>query len=72
MLARIPMLVFGAFDMKAGACGTLFNITSDRRLNHRVNVIPGILDTPSAELLGAFLPPGKRRNHRNNLHNQLC
>ncbi len=39
--ARIPRLVFGAFDPKAGACGTLFNIVQDQRLNHRADVVGG-------------------------------
>ena len=42
--ARIPRLVFGAFDLKAGACGTLYNIVQDQRLNHRVELLQGILE----------------------------
>ena len=49
--ARIPRLVFGAYDPKAGACGTLFNIVQDQRLNHRAEVVGGIL----AERCGALL-----------------
>lgn len=54
MLARVPMLVFGTYDPKAGACGTLFNIVEDRRLNHTVRVVPGVLDRESEELLKGF------------------
>ncbi len=54
VLARIPTLVFGAFDPKAGACGTLYNIVEDRRLNHRVHVVPGVCDKESEELLRGF------------------
>jgi tRNA(adenine34) deaminase len=54
VLARIPTLVFGAYDPKAGACGTLYNIVEDSRLNHRVHVIPGVGDTESEELLKGF------------------
>lgn len=54
VLARVPMLVFGAYDPKAGACGTLFNIPDDGRLNHRVQVVPGVLDRLSEELLKGF------------------
>ncbi len=61
VMARIPTLVFGAYDAKAGACGTLFNITSDRRLNHRVNVIPGVLDGACAELLSSFFTARRSR-----------
>lgn len=52
--ARIPTLVFGAFDPKAGACGTLFNIVQDKRLNHQPHVISGICDKESEELLKRF------------------
>ena len=51
VLARIPRLVFGAFDPKAGACGTLFNIVQDKRLNHQVELVGGI----SAERCGSLL-----------------
>ena len=54
VLARIPILVFGAYDVKAGACGTLMNIVEDHRLNHRVHVVPGVLDDRSTALLKAF------------------
>jgi tRNA(adenine34) deaminase len=54
VLARIPVLVFGAYDPKAGACSTLYNIVEDRRLNHLVHVVPGVLDERSAALLKGF------------------
>lgn len=63
--ARIPTLVFGAYDPKAGACGTLFNVVEDKRLNHQVHVVGGICDKESEELLKGFFGrvrtlPGKR------------
>lgn len=54
VLARIPVLVFGAYDAKAGACGTLMNIVEDTRLNHSVHVIPGVRDDRSTALLKSF------------------
>jgi tRNA(adenine34) deaminase len=54
ILARIPRLVFGACDPKAGACGSIFSIHEERRLNHRVEVIGGVLEEESQELLQAF------------------
>ncbi len=54
VLSRIPTLVFGAYDPKAGACGTLYNIVEDARLNHRVHVIPGVCDGESEQLLQEF------------------
>ena len=43
VLARITRLVYGAADPKAGACRSLYQITEDARLNHRVEVVPGIM-----------------------------
>jgi tRNA(adenine34) deaminase len=54
VLARIPTLVFGAPDPKAGACGTLYNIVQDARLNHRVELVKGILESKCAGLLKDF------------------
>jgi tRNA(adenine34) deaminase len=54
VLARIPTLVFATYDPKAGACGTLYNIVEDLRLNHRVHVVGGVCDTESEALLKAF------------------
>ncbi len=54
VLARIAQLVFGAYDIKAGACGTLFNIPEDPRLNHRVRIVPGVLDEECASLMQGY------------------
>jgi tRNA(adenine34) deaminase len=52
--ARVPRLVYGCDDPKAGAVRTFFQMCADARLNHRVEVQPGILAEPCAELLRAF------------------
>lgn len=52
--ARIPRVVYGAPDPKAGACHSLYTITHDQRLNHRVDVTPNILEDDCAELLRSF------------------
>ena len=52
--SRLTRLVFGAFDEKAGSCSTLYNIPRDRRLNHLVEVVSGILAEDSAALLRSF------------------
>ena len=52
--ARVSRLVFGAQDPKAGACGSIFNIPEERRLNHRVQVIGGVLERESRVLLRSF------------------
>ncbi|MCC2641315.1 MAG: tadA [Nitrospira sp.] len=54
ILARIPRLLFGASDPKAGACGSIMNIPTEARLNHRVEVIGGILAGESQALLQDF------------------
>lgn len=54
VLARVERLVFGAFDPKAGACGSLYTITQDPRLNHRLETVGGVLAEPCAELLKEF------------------
>jgi tRNA(adenine34) deaminase len=54
ILARIPRLVFGAMDPKAGACGSIFDLPTERKLNHRIEVIGGVLEQESQELLQAF------------------
>ncbi|MGQ0695600.1 MAG: tRNA adenosine(34) deaminase TadA [Nitrospiraceae bacterium] len=52
--SRITRLVFGAWDPKAGACGSIFDIPAERRLNHRVEVVGGILEQESHALLQEF------------------
>ena len=52
--ARLDRLVYEAFDRKAGACCSLFQIPEDRRLNHRVEMIGGVEEERCAELLRAF------------------
>ena len=52
--ARIPRLIYGCADPKAGAVRTLFQLCEDPRLNHRVDVIPGVLADDCASLLSDF------------------
>jgi tRNA(adenine34) deaminase len=52
--ARVPRVVYGAPDPKAGMAGTLGNLLQDPRLNHRCAVTPGVLATASGELLRDF------------------
>jgi tRNA(adenine34) deaminase len=62
VLARIDRLVFGAFDPKAGAVGSLWDIVRDRRLNHRAEVISGVLAEECGALLTDFFI-GQRSEH---------
>lgn len=52
--ARIARLAFGAPDPKGGAAGSLYNLASDKRLNHEIEVIPGIMEQDCRELIGGF------------------
>ncbi len=54
VLARIPRLVYGTADPKAGACGTLYNIVQDKRLNHRVELVAGVLEPRCSAPLKEF------------------
>lgn len=54
VLARLPRLVFGASDPKAGMCGTLGNVVQDDRLNHRAELIGGVEAEQSSRLLSDF------------------
>lgn len=55
VLSRVDRLVFGAFDAKAGAVGSLWDVVRDRRLNHRPEVLSGVLaDESTAVLLDFF------------------
>lgn len=54
VLARVDRVVYGAVDPKAGAAGSLWDVLRDRRLNHRPEVLPGVLAHECGELLRAF------------------
>jgi tRNA(adenine34) deaminase len=54
VLARVDRVVYGAVDPKAGAAGSLWDVIRDRRLNHRPEVLPGVLATECSEQLLAF------------------
>jgi tRNA(adenine34) deaminase len=54
ILARVPRVVFGATDPKAGAAGSVFDVLSEPRLNHRPRVDGGLLASESAGLLESF------------------
>jgi tRNA(adenine34) deaminase len=60
VLARVERVVFGAFDDKAGAVGSLWDVVRDRRLNHRPEVVSGVLAGESSTLLAQFF--GGRRD----------
>lgn len=68
VLARIDRLVYGCDDPKAGACGSLYDIVRDERLNHRLEVTSGILAEECGKLLQEFF---QRRRMENGLQDGL-
>jgi tRNA(adenine34) deaminase len=66
ILARIERLIYGADDLKAGACGSVLNIVNNKGLNHRIKVKKGILEKQCSFLLKEFF-----KNKRKNLPNLL-
>jgi tRNA(adenine34) deaminase len=54
VLARVDRVVFGAYDDKAGAVGSLWDVVRDRRLNHRPEVVAGVCSEASTALLDEF------------------
>ncbi len=62
VLARIPWLVYGAKDSKAGAAGTLYNIVQDERLNHRVELVKGVLENKCSIILSDFFRKLRKTN----------
>jgi len=61
--ARIPRLVFGASDPKAGAAGSVYDLATDERLNHRIEVVPNILEPECRTLMQDFFK-SRRGNHK--------
>jgi tRNA(adenine34) deaminase len=59
--ARLPLLVYGAADPKAGACNTLYQIPTDARLNHHAQVFGGVMAERCAALLSSFFLEKRRR-----------
>ena len=57
VLARVPRVIFGATDPKAGAAGSVFDVLDEPRLNHRPQVVGGLLAEESADLLRSFFAP---------------
>ncbi|WP_206751387.1 tRNA adenosine(34) deaminase TadA [Cryobacterium frigoriphilum] len=61
LAARVPVVVFGAWDEKAGAVGSVYDVLRDRRLNHRVEVIAGLSADECTRLLLDFFDDPARR-----------
>ncbi len=64
ILARIPTVVFGCYDPKGGAAGSLYDLSSDPRLNHQVELVPRILESECSTLLSSFFAQLRMRKRR--------
>ena len=62
--ARVSRLVFGALDPKSGAAGSLYNIASDSRLNHRIEVISGIMEKECRKIMQDFFHLRRMENKK--------
>ena len=60
--ARVGGVVFGASDPRAGACGSLYNLCADPRMNHEVTVTPGVMAGEAARLLEQFFTERRDRD----------
>ncbi len=61
MLSRVERVVFGAWDDKLGACGSVWDLVRDRRANHRVEVLGGVLEEECGRVLRDFFRSGPLR-----------
>jgi tRNA(adenine34) deaminase len=58
----VETIVFGAWDPKAGACGSLKNVVADERLNHQVKLVPGVRQEECAAILRLFFQQLRQRD----------
>jgi tRNA(adenine34) deaminase len=61
LLARIKTLVFGTADLKTGACGSVFSVINDKRNNHQVELISGVLKQACGEIVSNFFRDKRRK-----------
>ena len=54
VLSRIKRIVYGASDPKFGACGSIFNVSTEKKLNHRIEIVSGILSDEISEMMKQF------------------
>lgn len=62
--ARVGKLVFASMDPKAGACGSLFDLSQDKRLNHRIEVKSGVMEKECAKVLSDFFKRLRQKKKR--------
>ncbi len=66
VLARIKEIVYGADDPKTGACGSVLNIVKNNKLNHKIKIKSGILDSECGSYLSQFFKNKRKNTYLNN------
>ena len=66
--ARVSDIFFGAFDKKAGACGSVFKVSNSKKLNHRINTKSGILKDECASIIKKFFEKKRKVNNKVEQH----
>jgi len=66
VLSRIKTIVYGAKDIRFGACGTIFEVPTEKRLNHRIEIIPGVKEKEATELMQLFFKEVRRKKEKIN------
>lgn len=61
VLSRIPTIVFGCYDPKMGACGSVLNVTENKKLNHHVHVVGGVLDAECGLIVKEFFEKKRKQ-----------
>jgi len=64
VLSRIKLIVYGAKDPKFGACGSIFEIPTDKKLNHRIEIISGVMEPESIALMQSFFQKARKRKEK--------
>ena len=62
--ARVNQVVFGAFDTKWGAAGSLYDFSKDNRFNHQIEIVPGICQVQCRDMIVEFFRHKRQGNHR--------
>jgi tRNA(adenine34) deaminase len=65
VLARVKRIIFGARDKKFGGCGSIFNIASDKRLNHQIEITAGVMENEAVSLMQSFFKKKRKKDKSN-------
>lgn len=66
ILSRVKVIVFGAFDPKFGACGSVFNLPSEKKLNHNIEIVSGVMTPEVSSLMKLFFQQVRQNKEKIN------